>query len=547
MGLRGINAVLKPRDARKAPKPKREAWENAKLSRYERVIVFLSELPVTKGILAGESMELLPDQLKFVKDCYAERPDGRRLTTLAIKSEPKGNGKTGLAAALALCHLLGPESEARGEVYSAAIDRPQAAIMFAEMEAIIARVPKYKARVNVVRFHKKMEVMSGPGAGSVYAALSADARSAHGLAPSLWVYDELAQAKSRELLDNLMQGMSKRKEALGIVISTQAATDSHPLSQLIDDAAAGNEASTLLQLHAAPAEADAFDPKVWKACNPAWGKFLNPEDFKKAADRARRMPAFEPAFRNLRLNQRIESNAEARIVSRGQWEIGAVPLDLDALRGRECYGGLDLSGKHDLSALVLAFPNADGSLDILPTFWTPLGQLEDRAPAERDLFKLWIRQGHLIGVPGPTIRFEWIAAAIAELGQKFDIRSIGYDRWRITDLKIDLEEIGCDVPLEPFGQGFKDMAPAVELFADKALAGLLRHGGHPVLTASVMSAILVSDPAGNQKFDKGKSNAATVRIDGAVALTMSIGLASRRQPDPGKLLEAAIMERGGFA
>ena len=282
MGLRGINAVLKPRDARKAPKPKREAWENAKLSRYERVVVFLSELPVTKGILAGESMELLPDQLKFVKDCYAERPDGRRLTTLAIKSEPKGNGKTGLAAALALCHLLGPESEARGEVYSAAIDRPQAAIMFAEMEAIIARVPKYKARVNVVRFHKKMEVMSGPGAGSVYAALSADARSAHGLAPSLWVYDELAQAKSRELLDNLMQGMSKRQEALGIVISTQAATDSHPLSQLIDDAAAGNEASTLLQLHAAPAEADAFDPKVWKACNPAWGKFLNPEDFKKA-------------------------------------------------------------------------------------------------------------------------------------------------------------------------------------------------------------------------------------------------------------------------
>ena len=158
-------------------------------------------------------MRLLPDQLRFIEDVYTREGDDR--VRIAVKSEPRGNGKTGLAAALALCHMLGPEAEPRGEVYSAAIDRQQAALLFNEIEAIIDAVPEFAARVNIIRHFKKIEVTDGAGRGTIYEALSADARRAHGLAPSFLVYDELAQAKDRTLLDNLRTAMGKRKASLG--------------------------------------------------------------------------------------------------------------------------------------------------------------------------------------------------------------------------------------------------------------------------------------------------------------------------------------------
>ena len=210
MGARGPGArrLIEAREQTKArPLP----WTRRGLSRPERVIRFLEFLPITKGPLAGKRMKLLDEQRAFVAAVYGDLDKkGRRRRRIAIKSEPKGNGKTGLLAGIALCHLLGPEAEPRGEIYSAAIDRQQAAIMFNEMEAIILAVPEFARICNPVRFHKKIEVTEGPAGGSIYEALSADARRSHGLAPSLWVYDELAQAKDRVLLDGLIAGLGKR-------------------------------------------------------------------------------------------------------------------------------------------------------------------------------------------------------------------------------------------------------------------------------------------------------------------------------------------------
>lgn len=530
MGLRGPGAGrLRKAKAKTPEKPLVSRWEKLK-KRDDRVIAFLEELPVTKGIRAGETLKLLPNQRAFVRDVYRAR---KATVRLAIKSEPRGNGKTGLLAGLALAHLLGPEAEQRGEVYSAAIDRQQAGIMFNEMEAIIFARPDMAARVNIQRFHKKIEVQEGRGEGSIYEALSSDARRAHGLSPTLWVYDELAQAKDRVLLDNLITAMGKRSRSLGIIISTQAPNNEHPLSQLIDDA--GNDPTIVVKVTSAPTDADPFDRKVIAKCNPALGIFLDRGDVMRNAALARRNPAFEPAHRNLRLNQRVDASAERRLVPPAQWEKGAVPVDLKSLEGRECYGGLDLSGKADLCALELIFPDGpkQQAFDVLSFFWTPEGALEARRPAERDLFKLWIKQGHILAVPGPVIQFEWIARELARLSSIYKIKAIGYDPWRIDEFKMEAADAGCTVPLDPVGQGFKSMAPAIEYLAEKLLSGSVRHGGHPVLTACVANAMLVSDPAGNLKFDKGKSNAGTTtRIDGIVALAMAFSVARRFEEPP---------------
>ena len=225
MGLHGIGAKRGKKTVRKIPEPIAAAWK-WETNRVDRVISFLEHLPITKGILAGQRMRLLPNQRRFVEEVYGRlSKDGRRIIRIAIKSEPRGNGKAGLLSGLALCHLLGSECEPRAEVYSCAFNKLQASLIYAEMQAIISAVPEFAARCNLQRYGKIIEVMDGDGAGSVYESLSADDKRSMGLAPSLWIADEFAQSPNSDLLDNLRTAMGKRSESLGVIISTQAAND----------------------------------------------------------------------------------------------------------------------------------------------------------------------------------------------------------------------------------------------------------------------------------------------------------------------------------
>src|SRR5687768_17572898 len=107
MGLRGPGAS-RARLAREAAEQskRRLPWKKKGLTRVQRIVAFLEFLPITKGKLEGKRMKLLPKQKRFIERVYAPRGDKR--TRIAIKSEPRGNGKTGLIAGLGLCHLLGP-------------------------------------------------------------------------------------------------------------------------------------------------------------------------------------------------------------------------------------------------------------------------------------------------------------------------------------------------------------------------------------------------------------------------------------------------------
>ncbi|MCZ6847896.1 MAG: terminase large subunit, partial [Alphaproteobacteria bacterium] len=317
---------------------------------------------------------------------------------------------------------------------------------------------------------------------------------------------------------------------LGMVISTQAQSDEHPLSVLIDDALGGHDPTVILELETAPMDADPFSAKTIKACNPAAGAFLDLAEIMKEAEEARRVPIYEARYRNLRLNQRIDTNTASRILAPSTWQACTAEIDMKTLKGRTCFGGLDLSGKHDLTALVLAFPDdeVDVGYDLLSFFWTPEGQLPLRAQREQELFRAWIDGGHMYAVPGDVIRFRYMAAQLADLAQEFDIKMVGYDRWRIDDFTSDMADEGVELPLEPYGQGFKDMSPAVEYFVELALSARLRHSGNPVLNACVSNAITVSDPAGNLKIDKERSNVSSpVRIDGLQAALIALGTAKR--------------------
>jgi phage terminase large subunit-like protein len=396
------------------------------------------------------------------------------------------------------------------------------------MAAMIERTPWLAKRVSIKRFTKELEDIGGTG--STYAALTRESGTKHGLSPSCVIYDELGQSEARDLLDALDTAMGKRAEPLMVVISTQAARDEAPMSQLIDyglriERGEIADPSFYLTLFSAPADADPWSPQTWKLANPAIGDFRSLEDVKRLGLQAQRMPAAEMSFRNLVLNQRCD--ASAQFISAAAWK--ACGEAVGRLSGRPCFAGLDLGATRDMTALVLVFQDDDGGFDVLPFCWLPGETLQERIDEDRMPYRAWAKAGHLLTFDGRTTDPRAVALKIAELHGQYRIQKLAFDRWRIEDLARELSAIGCDVPLVPFGQGFKDMSPAVDLLEKLVIDCKLRHGGHPVLQMAASNARVERDAAGNRKASKRRSQG---RIDPLIATIMALGVASRHEPEP---------------
>lgn len=505
--------------------------------RVKRVIEFIEKLNVPSGKGAGKPFKLRKFQRKFINDVYgATDKNGGRVVRRAILSLARKNGKTALIACLVLVHLLGPEAVLNGEIYSAANEREQAAIVFKYAAQIIRSEPELLSMVKIVDSTKTMIFY---GNGSVYRALSADAGTKMGLNPTVVIYDELAQSKNRDLYDALDTSMSAREEPLFIVISTQSNDPQHILSQLIDDGLSGLDPSTVCHLYAVQDDAEGVfeDRKLWDMANPALGDFRSLEELKVAAQRAKRMPSFEAAFRNLYLNQRVD--VQSPLIPRLEWVGCRGEDEIDEQDG--VYLGLDLSGKTDLTALVAV---SAGEKDITRAwFWKPKETLSEHETRDRVPYRAWREQGFLEVTPGRAIQYDWVAQRLVQIVTQYKVLGLAYDRYRIDDLMNAAGKIGLDayvdkkdnpvsgfVRLVPWGQGYVDMAPAVDALEVSVIERKLIHDGNPVLTWNISNAMIISDAAGNRKIDKSK---ARFRIDGAVALAMALGLKSRdRNEEP---------------
>jgi phage terminase large subunit-like protein len=502
--------------ASRGPKGNLPWWKEG-LTRSERVVAFCEDMTVTSGALAGQKMRLRPWQREFIERIYAEDEGSVRVIRTAVLTMGRKCGKTQLAAALALCHLVGPEVEPRGEVYSAANDRFQAAKIFNEMVAMITAHPALNDRCNIMRHAKQIEDLES---SSIYAALSSEAKTKMGLNPSFVVYDELGQTGSRELYDALDTAMGARKEPMLLVISTQAADDNWPMSQLVDYGLKVNAGEIVdpkfyLKMYAAHPDADPWAEDSWHAANPALGDFRSIDDVRRLAAQAQRMRSQENAFRNLVLNQRVAM--ETHFIERSVWascdEAPQIPP------GAKVYGGLDLGSTSDMSALALVHQDRDAVWHAQLHFWLP-GNIRERIEQDHAPYDVWIRDG-LVTAAGVSTDPKAIALRVAELSGQYKIQAIGFDRWRINDFARELRGIGCHVPLLPHGQGFKDMTPAIDIVERLVLQKQLRHGGNPVLRTCVANAVVVRDPAGGRKLDKAKS---TGRIDGIIALAMALSV-----------------------
>lgn len=487
------------------------------MTRGEKVIRFIETYCVIpEGELVGKPVRLAEFQKTFLLDVY----DNPHITDTAILSIARKNAKTGTIAFILLAHLVGPESRLNSRIVSGAMSREQAAEVYNLASKCVQLSDKLR---NLIKIIPSKKMLIGLPMNVEYQAISAEGKTAHGKSPIVAILDEVGQVTGpqSDFIDAITTAQGAYDHPLLIYISTQAATDADLFSILIDDALTNKPKKTVCHVYAADKDAEVLDEKAWKAANPALGLFRSKNDMQKQAEKAARMPSFENTFRNLNLNQRVSTYSP--FVSRSVWESCGIPPD--SMDGFTLYGGLDLSQRTDLTALVL-IGHRNGEVHVWPFFWTPEKGLRDRAKKDRQPYDVWEKQGFLKTTPGATVDYGFVISDIIEIVGANNLQSIAFDRWRIDVFRKELSDLGVDLPLIEHGQGFKDMAPALDSLEEMLLNGCVKHGQHPVLTMCASNAMILKDPAGNRKLDKRHDIG---RIDGMQALAMAVGVAGKAQ------------------
>ena len=484
------------------------------MTRADRIIAFIERFCKTpEGKNVGQPLRLMPFQKQFIKDIY-DNPKG---TSRAYLSVARKNGKSALISAILLAHIVGPEARQNSQIISGARSRDQAALVFKLAEKMVRLSPELSQIIKIVPSQKSLV---GLPMNVEYRAISAEAGTAHGLSPVLAILDEVGQVRGQQdaFIEAIETAQGAHDDPLLIAISTQAATDGDLFSIWLDDAKNAKDPRIVSHVYTAPEDCDVMDRKAWMAANPAMGHFRSITDIQDFAKQASRLPAKENSFRWLYLNQRIE--ASSPFLSRAEWEANG--KDPDVTNGMPCWAGLDLSASRDLTAFVMAFPDGD-DWHIIPQFFLPADGIREKARAEKVPYDLWADQGFLTLIDGPVIVPAIVARHVAEAAERYQIQTLAYDRWRINDFQRELDAIGAQVPMAPFGQGFKDMAPAVDKLERLVAERKLCHGNNPILNMCAANAVAQRDPAGNRKLDKMKS---VGKIDGLVALAMALGASS---------------------
>ena len=496
-------------------------------NKAKRAVEFIRCLKHTKGQWRGVPFDLLPWQDSIIRDIFGTvKENGYRRYNTAYIEIPKKNGKSELAAAVALLMTCG-DSEWGAEVYGCASDRQQASIVFDVAVDMVDQCPALRKRIKPVMSVKRLVYKP---TNSFYQVLSAEAYTKHGLNVHAVVFDELHAQPSRDLYDVMTKGSGDARLQPLFFLITTAGTDRNSICwevhQKALDLLAGRKIDPTFYpvIYGIDDDADWGLEENWHRANPSLGYTIDIEKVRNAYQSAKENPAEENLFRQLRLNQWVKQSV--RWMPMDRWDDCAFTVEPETLRGRVCYGGLDLSSTMDVTAFVLVFPPMDDKdkFMVLPFFWIPADNLATRVRRDHVPYDIWQQQGHLKTTEGNVVHYGFIESFIEELSTRYHIQEIAFDRWGAVQMVQNLEGMGFTVV--PFGQGYKDMSPPSKELMKLTLEKKLAHGGHPVLRWMMDNVYVRTDPAGNIKPDKEKS---TERIDGAVALVMALDRAIRNE------------------
>lgn len=535
----------------KTPEPRTVPDAAFSFARVDRVIESLKRLRHTQGKLAGQP--LMPDPWQvayFIAPVFGwvkpgGGPDGFvRIIRNATLDVPRKNGKSTISGGLAL-YLTAADGEMGAQVVAAASTKDQAGFTFEPVKQLAERAPALKGHVKPFKTR-----ITHPKSGSYFQVIASSADAQHGANLHGGIIDEIHIHKNGALIEAIETGTGSREQPLIIKITT--ADEGKPNTpyavnrDYLEKLARGvfKDPARYGAIFAADDKADPFVEETWAAANPGYPVSPTRAFMEDKANEARHNPIALASFKRLHLG--IRTRQRTQFISTSEWRLNSGgPLDERNLEGRVAYGGLDLASVSDLTALCWLFPREDAEpgYEALWRFWVPeeaVEALDERTSGAAS--RVWVPRGWLSTTPGNVTDYDWVKKQILEDAEKFDVQSIGLDRWNSTQLSNDLMEE--DVPILKVGQGMASMSPAlkeVQRLVKMGAAGRpadrvprLRHGGNPVMTWNVDNLAVDVDPAGNVK--PSKSNSAD-KIDGVAALCDAMFAALHAPPAPASAYE----------
>jgi phage terminase large subunit-like protein len=516
----------------------------------ERVLQFFEGfLKHSKGEWANKPLKLEPWQQFILWMLFGwKRLDGTRRFRTAYIEIARKNGKSTIGAGVGL-YLLTADGEPGAEVYSAATKRDQAKITWLEAAKMARKSKVLSKRLDI--FGDKNPKSSAcsismPLTGSKFEPLGRDTDSMDGLNVHGAIIDELHAHKTRDTWDLLDTATGSRRQSLLFGVTT-AGFDRQTLCWELNDytqrvldnfnVADGHRDDSFFGIiYTLDKEDDWQDETCWVKANPNLGISKKLDDMRRKAKRAMSMPAALNSFLRLELN--IWTQSETKWVPWDEWQQCGHAIDWNALAGRTCYSGLDLSSTLDITAHVLVFPpeNDAQKYTVLCRFWIPEDNLHKRVHDDRVQYDAWLRAGWLSSTPGNVIDYDWIFEDIDNDAHDYDLKEVAFDRWGAARVVNTLQNKG--LTMVEFGQGFASMSPPMRDLERLIRTHDIEHGNNPVLTWMADNLVAMEDPAGNIKPSKEKSRE---KIDGMVALIMALDRAIRHDGQNGK---SVYEERG---
>lgn len=481
-------------------------------NRADYVCEFLGLLAFGSGEWAGKPFQLQDWQRDPIRKFYGtldtdwEANRKFRLFQYLYLEIPKKNGKTELSAALGIYHLVG-DGEKNPQVYICAADKENASICFNAMCGMIDARPWLAKKVKVIPSQKKIVLRDGSGFIKV---LSSEAYSKHGYNASCVIFDELHAQPNRDLWDIMTFGAgSARNQPVWIVLTTAGDDpDRHSIGWEIHDqcrrilaARAGTGPADddnpiwLPVMYGMPDDPeeiekiDIYDEAVWRRCNPSIGVTIPLRTIRQEAMEAKKSEAKERLFRWLRLNQWIATKAVGwlplTLYDRTQWHVPRLEEVYKGnqlrremrrtLRGKKCFGGLDLSTTTDLSSFVLEFPPQPGLDHWVVIFWAwrPKDSVIDAEKRDHVPYRDWERAEYLSLCDGDMVDFMEIEDTILEARKLYNLVVLGVDPYLSRMLSGRLQK--AKITVVEIRQNMSDMSPAMKDVEVKLRSGEMVH------------------------------------------------------------------------
>ena len=523
----------------------------------QRSIDFFAEcIHHVKAVLGNPPFLLEPWQQAINANLMGwKRPDGTRRYREILLYVPRKNGKTPWAAGLVL-ELLTTDKEPGAEIYSAAGDKEQGALIFEHARLMVREDDMLRERLKIYD-NAQSKAITYEAAGGSYKVVSALPGSKHGFNSHAVFVDELHVQRDRKLVEALTSSVSARRQPLIVYTTTSDYARDSICNEKYDYACQVrdglvNDVAFLPVIYELSAKVLEADPEAWQkeehwyAANPNLGVSKSVEYMRREVLMAQSMPSKLNEFLRLELN--IRTQQAERWIDPAHWQACGEVFDPMALRGKPCYAGLDLADTDDINALVLYFPE-DGHT-VLAWFWVPEAMVKRRIQEARngENYTKWVREHVVTATPGNRADYNWIRKTITgvlsdgsrvpygeALVDQYDLRQLAIDPWNAQALSNQLQGDGVDLVL--FRQGYASLSSPAKALDVLIAEHTLRHGGNPVLSWMAGNVQVEHDPAGNIKPSKASS---PEKIDGIVALVMAVGIAGQRAPQPKSVYE----ERG---